>query len=589
MRGAWLGVMCTVCLLVLRPADADDVRGGRFVVGEPVTVRNLTIYPLRASEAVAAPNADYLTLDEGIAAKQVAIAETGNVPRLQITNGSDRPLFLMAGEMVKGGKQDRIIAANITIAAKSSGLVPVFCVEQGRWTHQADFTTTGGLVHGKLRCVAQQSKDQGEVWREVGCNNGKLGTDNPTSTYRATFDDAAVAKLLEGYLAPLREATADPRITGVCVAISGKLAGGDAYASPRLFAALRDKLLRSYAIDALTRLPEAIEATDAASLRLRALCWSGQGQNDKALAALERAATLDPSDAVAPLAQARILALLGRLDEALVACDRAVARAAESLDARRVRVDVLLDLGATRLAMTDLAWLAERGPRTAEAWALEGYCHHRLGSEGDAVACYVRALAIEPDHKVSRFNRGVVLARAGDLERAKVELGWVRKHAPELTRFGYGQQRMMRQWGGAAPQQEANQDDANEQGIENGQPQDGSGSSRAAPEVTASAALDAYVAMVAKRDSPVDHVRPARAADEGASHSPRQALDALAALPLKVPPIAVAEVERLLAEADGMPVTGQDQGNFQFESPRCVGFGTGGDRAKLLHLNWHCK
>ena len=68
----------------------------------------------------------------------------GDVNRLVLKNSSSKPLYLMPGEIIVGGKQDRTIAQE-TIIAPGPKLVPidVFCVEHGRWSGRADSETVG--------------------------------------------------------------------------------------------------------------------------------------------------------------------------------------------------------------------------------------------------------------------------------------------------------------------------------------------------------------------------------------------------------------------------------------------------------------
>src|SRR5947207_8759256 len=117
----------------------------------PIQVDSLTLTPIVAT-AAGAPKSklDVLVLDEGFAQKVVSIREKDDesVNQLTLTNTSDRPLFVLAGEVIIGGKQDRIIGANTMISAKATEVVPVFCVEHGRWDEKTrEFTTAKALAH----------------------------------------------------------------------------------------------------------------------------------------------------------------------------------------------------------------------------------------------------------------------------------------------------------------------------------------------------------------------------------------------------------------------------------------------------------
>jgi hypothetical protein len=186
MRHARLLAAATAVALALpaaghaAPADLGD---GNAALA-PIRHQSLSLVPIVTT--VAGPHEDYLTLDEGMAQRLVRVGEIadGNVNALELRNRSDRPLFVMAGEVVLGGKQDRIIGKNTVIPPRTTQSVPVFCVEHGRWSgRRAGFRAAGALVHTKLRTKAS-FEDQGQVWTEVKDKNGKRRTDNATDTYR---------------------------------------------------------------------------------------------------------------------------------------------------------------------------------------------------------------------------------------------------------------------------------------------------------------------------------------------------------------------------------------------------------------------
>ncbi len=96
-----------------------------------------------------------------------------------LVNNSKRPLILLAGEIVTGGKQDRVIGKDRIIPAESDPIdLGVFCVEPGRWVGSSDrfgAKTVGGLAPAPapmaaptVRAKAMADKDQQKVWSEVG-------------------------------------------------------------------------------------------------------------------------------------------------------------------------------------------------------------------------------------------------------------------------------------------------------------------------------------------------------------------------------------------------------------------------------------
>jgi hypothetical protein len=211
---------------------------------------------------------------------------------LALVNRSGKKLLLLAGEVIVGGKQDRIVQEDRVVPAVSVPVaLNVFCVEHGRWTARnagynsgveavrvspeeapapAKFSSLGAVAHPKLRGVAQDKKAQGEVWKEVSENNVKLGTSNTTDTYQEVYSSKRVGAQMEDYLRALEREVLQPGVVGVVVARNGKPVWVDVFASRRLFAAYWPKLLKSYVVDALGDLRDEKRPTaDEASRYLR--------------------------------------------------------------------------------------------------------------------------------------------------------------------------------------------------------------------------------------------------------------------------------------------------------------------------------
>jgi hypothetical protein len=233
--------------------DPNDLGDGT-ALGAPVHWKNLTLYPVVATGQV--DDTDYLVLDEGMQRGSVTIAEEpdASVNELTLTNHAAQPLFVMAGEVVIGGRQDRIIGKNTIIPANTTLAVPVFCVEHGRWTgRHAEFASAGVLAHQSLREKAAY-EGQTDVWDEVARKNAKRGLDrgNDTGTYRG----AAVAQttsLTDWDVAFDRALAAAPRARqiGYAVALNGEIVAVDEFGGPKLFAKLDRKLRRSYYAEAI--------------------------------------------------------------------------------------------------------------------------------------------------------------------------------------------------------------------------------------------------------------------------------------------------------------------------------------------------
>ena len=270
----------------------------------PVSYKNLSIFPVRGPDR--AGSDAYITLDEGTKAGTVVITERGgggqaaqaprrhprsasarqqnvayggggaSVNELALVNRSGKKLLLLAGEVVVGGKQDRIVQEDRLIPPVSIPVaLNVFCVEHGRWSAReashnsgggsaaraqapvaaapegGKFSSLGAVAHPKLRAAAQDKKVQGEVWKEVADNNAKLGTANSTDTYQEVYANKRVGAQMDDYLRALEREVSQPGVVGVIVARNGKAVWSDVFASHRLFASYWPKLLKSYVVDAL--------------------------------------------------------------------------------------------------------------------------------------------------------------------------------------------------------------------------------------------------------------------------------------------------------------------------------------------------
>jgi len=227
----------------------------------PIQVDSLTLTPIVATgpaAAGAATDEQLLVLDEAMAARQVKIREIadGNVNSLTFVNQAAHPVFVMAGEVIIGGKQDRIIGRNTVIPANTTQEVPVYCVEHGRWTGETkEFTTARALAHGRLRGQASYAAQQ-DVWNEVAAKNKVRKTETASGTYRKVAQQqsdgtlAAMEKQVDAALAKLPAADRG-RMIGYAVALNGAVATVDMFGSPALFKKLETKLVRSYLTEAV--------------------------------------------------------------------------------------------------------------------------------------------------------------------------------------------------------------------------------------------------------------------------------------------------------------------------------------------------
>lgn len=266
-------------------AGGDVATPSGHQVLAPITHSNLTIFPVVAQRTQ--DTRMFLTLDEGLKSGEVVITEAGRVQplmrrrrqplppqgdsaevnRLVLVNNSERPLLLLAGEIVTGGKQDRVVGQDRIIPAKSDPVdLSVFCVEQGRWSERsANFSGLNSqMAAPSVRKEAMAEKNQQKVWDQVARSQAEAVTVEgtapvveTTSSYATAMGDVAVQRKLDEVAAPVARSyervmrqLRDRKAVGVVVAVNGEIVWADLFASTELLEKYWPKLVRSYAAEA---------------------------------------------------------------------------------------------------------------------------------------------------------------------------------------------------------------------------------------------------------------------------------------------------------------------------------------------------
>ena len=270
---------------------------GEYRVLEPLHSGGLALFPVvRSGNTDTGKNWDYITLDEGLRSGEVVVTEYGKAggmmrrrrggvrptddvfPRdrvntLVLINNSDRPLILLAGEIVTGGKQDRVIGKDRIVPAQSDPIdLSVFCIEHGRWVQSSETFvaaghTKGFMVQPSVRSQAMVKQDQQQVWDSVSRSlNGAAKAAAPaaspvplslgTTSYAKALGDSrveaqvdSVAEPLSGSKREILERLKEQHAIGVVAAVHGEIVWADLFATPDMLAAYWTKLVRSYAAE----------------------------------------------------------------------------------------------------------------------------------------------------------------------------------------------------------------------------------------------------------------------------------------------------------------------------------------------------
>lgn len=289
------------------PAPAGKP-GGDWRLLEPISYENLSVFPVVSGSSY--DTSQFLTLDEGLASGEVVVREHGvegmvrnrgdrdgiirpdygtgaSVNQLVLINRSKRPLLLLAGELVSGGKQDRIIGKDRLVPVGAEPLpLDVFCVEHGRWSAGASFNEAKTIVHPSVREQAAVAEDQSRVWSAVRAGTTAraeagmatagpppagavlsspriaqtVQSEAPTESYQKIYESRGVRGSVDGYVDEIQRrfaretgALKGEQVVGVIVAYGGDVAWSDIFASNDLFREYWPKLLRSYVVEALAR------------------------------------------------------------------------------------------------------------------------------------------------------------------------------------------------------------------------------------------------------------------------------------------------------------------------------------------------
>jgi hypothetical protein len=313
--------------LALMTLGNNAARADEYRVGAPIIHENLAIYLVHGKSAAGAVP---LTLDEALAKGAVKVHETGNVSELQIENLGTDEVFIQAGDIVKGGQQDRVLSVSLVLPPKS-GRLPIasFCVEQGRWSARGKedvktFATASASVPSReaklaIRAPAvpaearpagviapdgarvlphaargPESRQQ-QVWAKVRKVQDGLSSNlgapvqaaASQSSLQLSLENEKLKDAQDAYLKVLlTEGDKADDVVGYVFAINGKLNSAEVYPSNGLFRKMWPKLLQASVTEAIGQKNSA--ATDPAP------------SGDAALAFLNDAAKGAPSETPLP-------------------------------------------------------------------------------------------------------------------------------------------------------------------------------------------------------------------------------------------------------------------------------------------------
>lgn len=298
-------------------AQFDGIRGDYFTLDPAAAVAHdhLQLIPIRGSKDYLKTHGDFaqlLSLKAALATRQVIVRELGesaghtrqhtpydpnplsnpiwtseampsvsdelseamangaSVNSLVIENHSDTAIYIMAGEVVQGGKQDRVIAEDIIAMPGEKYIVPVFCVEPGRWNYHETpqphavptesqpemiFAFTGyfNVASHSIRHTVKHNKSQSQVWAQVSDVRQRNAVKGNTTTYGDLAQSRAFMAQQQQYTTTLEGAfTGQDDVIGVMAVSGDKVLAIDLFATPQLFQQQYSGLVHGFATEAIT-------------------------------------------------------------------------------------------------------------------------------------------------------------------------------------------------------------------------------------------------------------------------------------------------------------------------------------------------
>ncbi len=263
-----------------------------YRISAPSTHQNLTIFLIHGEDATS--NKNLITLQEAMEMKVFKVYETEDVDELIVENISPKyDVFIQSGDIVKGGKQDRVLAFSIIIPRNSGKIsIEAFCVEADRWegrgnesrkefssaeervvSKELKVATNGAVTVSGARSSGSGSGtgdgrgtgtgrgSQSEVWNEVANVQKNISANvtvdvtanSSASSLQLSLENKKLVKAREDFAKKFSQLTKGKTdVIGYAFAINGRVNSADIYVSNHLFGKLWPKMLKAALTEAIS-------------------------------------------------------------------------------------------------------------------------------------------------------------------------------------------------------------------------------------------------------------------------------------------------------------------------------------------------
>ncbi len=271
-------------LLAFAAIAAAQSQSPAYRISTPYSHKNLTIFLIHGKNETSKTN--IITLPEALERKIFRVYETSDVNELMVENISKEfDVFIQSGDIVKGGKQDRVLAISIIIPARSGRVsIEAFCVESGRWQKRknedaSQFSSSNErIVSKELKLAANDTRSQQEVWSKVAeaqkrlSDNvgGSVAAAESSTSLQLSLENGKIAATTDEYIRKLAGIAAGKSdVIGYAFAVNGRINSADIYVSNALFKKLWPRMLKAAAVEAVaeSRGVRVVDGADAGDVK----------------------------------------------------------------------------------------------------------------------------------------------------------------------------------------------------------------------------------------------------------------------------------------------------------------------------------